>query len=268
MTILEQIIQTKRQHLDYQKATYSYAALENRQFFSRSTLSLKANLLAPNSSGIIAEFKRQSPSEGVIHTQPERDKISSGYAKAGAAGMSILTDQPYFNGTNEDLIRVRQQVDLPLLRKDFIIDEFQIVEAKSLGADVVLLIAAVLNRTQIIQFTKLAHSLGLEVLLEVKNKEELERCLHNDCELIGVNNRDLRTFNVNFKKADELAEFIPKSIIKVAESGIDNPYAVRLLQVYGYRGFLIGSHFMRQQHPASACRAFIKELHHLNHQSV
>src|SRR5699024_6218071 len=199
MTILDQIIRTKRQHIDRQKAMYSYAALENRQFFSRSTRSLKANLLTTNSSGIIAEFKRQSPSEGLIHPDPERDEISSGYAEAGAAGLSILTDQPYFNGTDEDLIRVRQLVDLPLLRKDFIIDEYQIIEAKSLGADVVLLIAAVLNKTQIIQFTKLAHSLGLEVLLEVKNKEELERCLHNDCELIGVNNRDLKTFKVNFK---------------------------------------------------------------------
>ncbi len=262
MTILDKITAHKAKEIAAAKAEISIQDLEKSDFFSRKTNSLIANLLSENSTGIIAEHKRKSPSKGVINDVLSVEEITQGYAKAGAACLSVLTDLEFFGGTKEDLLKARAaNPTTPILRKDFMIDEYQIYEAKAWGADVILLIAACLSPKQIKDFSKKAHDLGLEVLLEIHDQEELERSPLENVDVVGVNNRNLKNFaenNVNASLA--LADKIPASIVKISESCISQPETINLLKSVGYRGFLIGETFMKEANPGTKLAEFIAKI--------
>lgn len=260
MNILEKIAAHKRQEVAENKEDMPLAALELLPHFHRNCFSLSQRL-KNSSAGIIAEFKRRSPSHPQINLEAKVENIIPEYEKAGAAGISVLTDEEFFGGTSEDLLEARELVNIPLLRKDFIIDEYQIFEAKALGADVILLIAAILSRKEIKILSETAKSLGLEVLLEVHNEEELEKSLMQSLDMIGVNNRNLRTFEVDLGTSKKLAEKIPSEFVKVSESGISSTAAILELQKSGFQGFLIGGNFMTSPDPGKSASEFFSELH-------
>lgn len=257
--ILEKIVDNKRYEVARAKQTLSQARLEAQPSFQRSTLSLAQALRAPGSSGIIAEFKRRSPSKGAIQVGAGIAETTLGYARAGAAGISILTDTVFFGGFKEDLFIARENnPTTPLIRKDFMVDPYQLFEAKAWGADVVLLIAACLTPKEIASLSATARDLGLEVLLEVHDAEELKNAPLDHVHLIGVNNRNLKVFSEsNVNASLELASLIPNTHVKVSESCIDAPETVQKLRSVGYQGFLIGELFMRQPRPADALAEFL-----------
>jgi indole-3-glycerol phosphate synthase len=264
MNILDQIIEHKRKEVKERKDVFPVKALEQGSFFSRPTLSLTASVARKDKSGIIAEFKRRSPSRGIINGNASLERITKGYVDAGASALSVLTDQQFFGGSNEDLSIARKNNSCPILRKDFTIDEYQIVEAKSIGADAILLIAAVLRPQESKKLADFAHSFGLEVLLEVHNEEELHHHLGAGADLIGVNNRNLKTFTVSTDISKRLAAMIPDGVVKVSESGISTPEAIVDLRNFGYNGFLIGENFMKQINPEIAAADFIRKLEDLS----
>ncbi len=259
MNYLDEIIAHKRKELEVRKLLRTVSQLENDVLFKRATTSLKDILSQKNNSGIIAEFKRASPSKGFINKYAEVKKTTTGYIKAGASALSVLTDEKYFGGTAKDLTEARQVNACPILRKDFTVDEYQIIEAKSIGADVILLIAAVLSKKEIKSLTDVAVSLGLEVLLEIHEAEELDKADVSQ-HLIGINNRNLKTFEVNLEHSIQLAEQLPKGVVKIAESGISQPENILLLKQHGFNGFLIGGNFMKEAQPEIACKKFIDSL--------
>ena len=258
MNILDKIIAEKRKEITERKKVKSIADLEKDIYFSRKCISLKNNLLQSN-SGIISEFKRKSPSKGWIKERGIAAETASGYCKNGASGVSILTDFPFFGGSPEDLISARPHVDCPILRKDFMVDEYQFYEAKAMGADVVLLIAAALTVSETEKFAKLAKSLGLEVLLEIHNEDELAH-INDYVDIVGVNNRNLKTFEVNLQTSKDLAKLIPDKFVKISESGISNPESVKVLKKYGFKGFLMGENFMKEENPAESLKKFINGI--------
>ncbi len=259
MNTLEKIIQSKYKEVALRKESFPIKKLEKSPLFERATLSVK-NALKNTNKGIIAEFKRQSPSRGVINDKVSVEEVTKGYAEAGALGISVLTDTEYFGGKSEDLTQARHAVGVPILRKDFTIDEYQIIEAKAIGADFILLIAAALNPKQIKQLAEFAHSIQLEVLMEVHDLAELQTSLNYHLDLVGVNNRNLKNFEVSINTSEELAKHIPSEFIKISESGISEAENIKILQEYGYQGFLIGENFMKTANPALACREFIAQL--------
>jgi indole-3-glycerol phosphate synthase len=260
MNILEEIVAHKQKEVAERKSLYPVKLLEKSIFFETLPVSLKKYLLRPDKVGIIAEFKRKSPSKGMINAYVSVERTSVGYMQAGASALSILTDAAFFGGKNEDLTVARKFNFCPILRKDFVIDEYQIVEAKSIGADAILLIAAVLSPQQIQALAAFAHSLGLEVLLEVHSKEELDRSLPALVDAIGVNNRNLKDFTVNINQSKELAASIPDEFVKVTESGISQPETIIELEKFGYKGFLIGETFMKNSRPEKACAELIEKV--------
>ena len=259
LNILDQIIADKRKEVELKKSIIPTSQLENSALFQRERISLKEKL-KNSSSGIIAEFKRRSPSKSQINQSANVGDVAKGYEKAGVCGMSVLTDIKYFGGSLEDLLLARASCDLPLLRKEFIVDEFQILEAKAFGADLILLIAAVLSRNEIEKLSKFAKSLGLEVFLEVHDLEELEKSIMASLDLIGVNNRDLKTFEVNLDNSKNLAPHIPDEFLKVSESGISHTDSIRELQSFGYQGFLVGESFMKTESVGKSAFEFIQNL--------
>lgn len=259
MDILEKIVADKRQEVAMKKQLIPSAELEQYPLFDRESPSL-SQALKQAEVGIIAEHKRRSPSRAVINNKLNVHEVARGYEAGGASGMSVLTDGKYFGGSLDDLLLARASTRLPLLRKDFTIDAYQIIEAKAYGADVILLIAAVLQPQEIKQFTALAKTLGMEVLLEVHNLEELNRSITPEVDMLGVNNRNLKTFEVSLDTSKALAEYIPENMVKVSESGISNTQAIRDLQAYGYEGFLIGENFMKTENPGESLAKFIKEV--------
>lgn len=261
MTILDQIIEHKRREVAARKAAASLKSLEGTEFFGRTTISLKASIRRSDRSGIIAEFKRRSPSKGVINAHASVIETTQGYAAAGASALSVLTDEKFFGGSNGDLSLARKNNTCPILRKDFTIDEYQIAEAKAIGADAILLIAAVLSPKEAKTLAGFAHSLGLEVLMEVHNEAELAAHLESGADLIGVNNRDLKTFSVSIETSKSLAARIPDGIVKVSESGISNPDTIVELKKYGFEGFLIGENFMKEKDPSKAADDFVRALY-------
>jgi indole-3-glycerol phosphate synthase len=263
MTILDEILEHKRKEVDERKGLYPVKLLEQSIYFPTPAVSLKKYLLRDDMSGIIAEIKRKSPSKGVINPHVSIERTSIGYMQAGASALSVLTDKQFFGGSNEDLTIARRFNFCPILRKEFIIDEYQIIEAKSIGADAILLIAAALEPKRIKEFTRLAHSLQLEVLMEVHDEKELNDNLEGGADLIGVNNRNLRTFELNVAISKRLSALIPASVIRVSESGIESPEAILDLTNYGFRGFLVGQAFMQDSRPEKAAKDFIKELNRL-----
>lgn len=255
MNILEKITLAKRREIALKKQLFSTAHFEQSPLFERKTISLKNSLL--KQPGVIAEHKRRSPSKAVINQSLSVEEIVCGYANAGVSGISVLTDGQFFGGSLDDLLLARASVQLPLLRKDFMVDSYQILEAKAYGADLILLIAAILDKDQIRQFAKLAKSLGLEVLIEVHSREEIEENLVPEVDFFGVNNRNLKTFEVSIETSKDLAVHIPEEFIKISESGLSQPESVKTLLDCGYKGFLMGEHFMKTLNPGTAARDFL-----------
>jgi indole-3-glycerol phosphate synthase len=259
MTFLERIIANKRAEVRDQKARIRYRELEQSRHFSGKTLSLSGAIYSGASTGIIAEFKRMSPSKGLINSASKVEEVTTGYAGAGATGLSVLTDSKFFGGSCCDLTLAKELNSIPVLRKDFIIDEFQVIESKAAGADAVLLIAAALERDQFRQLAILATALGMEVVLEVHSASEIEMADEN-VKIIGVNNRDLNTFRVNIGISAEMTEKIPGHFLKISESGISLPATVKYLRQSGYDGFLIGELFMSSRDPVGAFSRFVRKL--------
>lgn len=260
MNILDQIIEHKKKEVAERKELYPVKFLEQSIYFKTEPVSLKKYIQREDKSGIIAEIKRKSPSKGVINPHVSVERTSIGYMQAGASALSVLTDKQFFGGSNEDLTVARKYNFCPILRKDFTIDEYQIVEAKSIGADAILLIAAVLDPSQLKSLAAFAHSFGLEVLLEVHNEEELNKSLDAGADLMGVNNRDLKTFNLSIEVSKRLANMIPSGVVKVSESGIESVEAILDLKKYGYEGFLMGQNFMQHSRPEAAAKDFMDDL--------
>ncbi len=259
MTILDKIVADKCKEVELKKELIPVKQLEKSVLFERQTISL-AKKLQNSNSGIIAEHKRRSPSKAVINQSLNVQDVAIGYEEADVCGMSVLTDGKYFGGSLDDLLLARASCKLPLLRKEFIIDEYQLVEAKAHGADVILLIAAILDRNEIKKFSEFAQSLGLNVLLEVHNDEELQKSIMPSLDMLGVNNRNLKTFEVSTQISKDLSELIPDEFVKVSESGISSVEAIKDLKEYGYQGFLIGENFMKTDNPGLHANQFIKEL--------
>ncbi len=261
MTILDKINEYKREEVFRSKSITSIAELESSPGFGRKCNSLKDRLLSRDSSGIIAEFKRKSPSKEEIKKDANVVEITTAYSEQGAAGISVLTDTSFFGGSKSDLIKAREaNPTTPLLRKDFMIDCYQLYEAKSWGADVVLLIAASLQPEKISELSKKAHDLGMEVLLEVHNEEELASSPMEHIDIVGVNNRNLKNFNEsNINASLNLFASIPADKVKISESCINDPMSIKKLREAGYNGFLIGESFMKTPDPGLALKTYILE---------
>lgn len=258
MNILDKIVAQKQKEVAARKTSVSVAELEKQKFFSSDTLSLKSFLADPDRTGIIAEFKRKSPSKGIINDRVTVEEVTSAYAKNGASGISVLTDQEFFGGSLDDLLAATIN-EVPLLRKDFMIDEYQLIEAKAYGAEVILLIAACLTPGQVKNMAATAKGLGLEVLLEIHNEEELGH-ICDAVDLVGVNNRNLKTFEVSIDTSLGLINRIPKEKPAVAESGISDVNTIVTLRQAGFSGFLIGENFMKQASPSVAFADFVNQL--------
>lgn len=258
MNILERIIKTKREEVEIRRSAKPLAELEASVLYGRKTFSLQQFLNDNSRTGIIAEFKRKSPSKGIINDKADVAEVTKAYADNGASCLSVLTDEIYFGGTSGDLIKARVN-EVPILRKDFIIDEYQITEAKSIGADVILLIAACLSPADVQRLAGFAKSLQLEVLLELHDEEELVH-ICDETEIVGINNRNLKTFEVDIERSLRMAEKIPADKIKVAESGISSVENILLFKQHGFKGFLIGENFMKAKDPTIAFAEFVKAL--------
>jgi indole-3-glycerol phosphate synthase len=260
MDILRNIIAHKKKETEERKNLYPQRLLEQSVYFNGTPLSLKHYLLCPDKSGIIAEFKRKSPSKGVIHPTAQVERTTIGYLQAGASALSILTDHHFFGGSSRDLEVARAFNFCPILRKDFILEEYQILEAKAMGADAILLIAAALSPKTLKNLAAFARSLELEVLLEVHQPEELHTHLNPKVDIVGVNNRNLKTFTTNIQTSLTMATQIPGEFLKVSESGIHTPDTLLRLRAAGFNGFLIGEQFMKDTYPERAAKAFIEQL--------
>lgn len=259
MNILDQIVRDKRKEVDLRRSIIPTSQLEQSVLFERNTVSLTERL-KNSTSGIIAEHKRRSPSKSMINQNLNVYDVAQGYEAAGVCGMSVLTDGKYFGGSLDDLVLARASCRLPLLRKEFVIHPYQILEAKAYGADVILLIASILNTVEIKKLSELAKSLNLEVLLEIHNEEELHKSVMPSLDLIGVNNRNLKTFEVSLETSKQLSALIPDDFVKISESGISSVDAIKELQPHGYQGFLIGENFMKTDNAGESAKSFIKNL--------
>lgn len=260
MTILYEINNTKRREIAEAKEKTSLEDLRRSPLFNRETNSLVAALHQPDATGIIAEFKTSSPSLGVINATADVTEVTTGYVKAGASGISVLTDNSYFGGSLGNLARARAvNPGIPILRKDFMLDPYQVYEAKAHGADIILLIAASLTRDEMLKMTELARELGMEVMVEVHDEKEIEK-LNPMVNLAGVNNRNLLTFEVDVETSVRLGKLLPEGMIRISESGISTIENIRYLRANGFEGFLIGENFMKTAIPGQACTEFIAKL--------
>lgn len=258
VNILEEIISYKKEEIKRRKKESPVEHLENEPGFAREIFSIKKFLLDPAKTGIIAEFKRKSPSKGMINDIAAVEDVTRGYAYHGASAISVLTDEPSFGGTSEDLQKARFN-QVPILRKDFILDPYQLVESRAMGSDVILLIAACLEPAETWQLAARAKKLGLEVLLEIHEEKELAHVCE-EVDVVGINNRDLKTFSVDIDRSVRLSERLPVNKLRVAESGIRNVETILHLKRAGFNGFLIGEQFMKTPDPAIAFASFIDQL--------
>ena len=257
MSILREIILNKRKEIDFFKKNNPISEIEKSLFFDREVISLKKSLI--EKSGIISEFKRKSPSKPNINLDAEVLTITRGYEISNSSGLSILTDSKYFGGSNEDITLVRNEINIPILRKDFMLDEYQIIESKSLGADIILLIAACLSKEEVQNLSRFAKSFNLQVILEIHSEDELSY-ICDFIDVVGVNNRNLKKFETDINNSINLADMIPSDFLKISESGISTSKEIFQLKEYGYDGFLIGENFMKNDDPVSACNDFIRKL--------
>lgn len=265
MNILDNIIATKKIEVEQKKQLVPVEDLKTFPLYNAACNSLVSQLLLEGATGIIAEFKRKSPSKGVINDNVQIGPVVTAYDTHGASGISILTDENYFGGSNDDIVYARDIVRVPILRKDFVIDEYQLVEAKAIGASVILLIAACLPPERVQELALFAKKLGLEVLLEIHNHDELKH-ICNEVDIVGVNNRDLKTFTVDVNRSIELSEAIPAEKIKISESGISDVNTIARLKQFGFKGFLIGENFMKYPDPSIAFADFVNELRNVTHE--
>ena len=265
MNILDTIIEYKKSEVKKNKSILSESELERRDFFSRKILSLKEFISDEQRTGIIAEFKRKSPSKGIINDKADVVKVTTAYADNGASALSILTDEKFFGGRDEDILNARKS-PVPILRKEFIIDPYQIVEARSIGADAILLIAACLSPGEVSKLAGFAKDLQLEVLLEIHDEGELGH-ICDDIDILGINNRDLKTFAVDINRSISLIDKIPPGKIVIAESGIHDVETICHMKSFGFSGFLIGENFMKQPDPAVAFALFVNQLKQRQHES-
>jgi indole-3-glycerol phosphate synthase len=259
MTILEKIVQHKRKEVAERRDLYPVALLEQSIYYQTPVVSMTKYLQRPDKSGIIAEFKRRSPSKGDINRYASVEQVTIGYMQGGASGLSVLTDTEFFGGKNADLTEARTYNFCPILRKDFIIDEYQIIEARSIGADVVLLIAECLDRGRLKELARFARDLGLEVLMEIHSADQLEKA-NEYVDIVGVNNRNLKDFTVDIQTSMDLYDQIPREFVRISESGISDPNAIIQLKEKGFQGFLIGEYFMQDDAPHKRCQEFIRQI--------
>jgi indole-3-glycerol phosphate synthase len=258
MNILDTIIAFKKTEVKKRKSETKVADLEKSKLFSRTGFSLKQFLEDKTGTGIIAEFKRKSPSKDVINAGADVVAVTSAYTKNGASGLSVLTDSNFFGGSSGDLLKARIN-NIPILRKDFIIDEYQVTETKSIGADVILLIADVLSQNVVKRLASFAKNIGLEVLLEIHSEKELDH-ICDEVDVVGINNRDLKTFKVDINTSLQLINKIPANKTVITESGISDTETIVTLKQAGFKGFLIGETFMKEADPAIAFASFVKKL--------
>ncbi|MCL4114205.1 UNVERIFIED_CONTAM: hypothetical protein GTU68_031850 [Idotea baltica] len=260
MHILDKIVAFKKKEVAAIKEEVSISDLEKSNLFHRTCNSYVERLQLENATGVIAEFKRKSPSKSAINLDANLSAITQGYAKGGVDAISILTDEHFFGGNNSFLQTVRKELpSMPLLRKEFIIDEYQVIEAKSIGADIILLICEILTKEEVAYLSRLARSLGMEVLLELHSEDQIDKYSEH-VTMVGVNNRDLTTFSVDYERSKKLFDLLPTDVPKVAESGLSEASTVAMLYNYGFTGFLIGEQFMKQNDPGVACQKFIKDF--------
>ena len=258
MNILEKIVAFKKEDVNKRKIDFPLSSLQGSEFYKRVPVSFY-DALRKSGPSIIGEFKRKSPSKGIINSQSDPDDVARGYEDGGVAAMSILTDNEFFGGTNQDLMAVARIAKIPLLRKEFIVDEYQIIESKSIGASAILLIASVLTKKEVSNFSRLATESGLDILFEIHTADELDK-LSDYIKIIGVNNRNLNNFDVSISNAVDIINSLPADCIRVAESGFNTVDEVALLHGSGYNSFLIGERFMRSANPGASAKKFIKEL--------
>ncbi len=259
MSILKTIVNYKKTVVQEAKDVSPVKLLEQSIFFNSQPISMKEYLKREDKVGIIAEIKRMSPSKGIINDKINVEQLSISYMQSGASALSVLTDTKFFGGKSEDLEIARKFNYSPILRKDFIIDEYQIVEAKSIGADCILLIAACLTPALCKNLAAFAKSMRLEVLLEVRTREEADSHTNEYIDIIGVNNRNLNDFKTDIINSKNLFEYLPKELVKISESGITTGMQVKELKDIGYDGFLIGGYFMNQGESGKACKNLIDE---------
>ena len=257
--ILDQIVEQKRIEVQEKQQVQSIEDLKQSSYFSQPVISAKASILNPSRTGIIAEFKRKSPSKGFINKNAKVEDVVKGYQQFGASVVSVLTDEDFFGGSITDLQTAKKHLDIPVLRKDFIVDEYQVYETKAIGADLMLLIAECLSKEEVCNLAKLAKEIGLEVLLEIHSEDQLEK-VNEHIDLIGINNRNLKTFIVDTEKSKQILKQLPTDLIKVAESGISDPEVVKDLKAAGFQSFLIGENFMKNENPAQAFQEFVNQI--------
>jgi indole-3-glycerol phosphate synthase len=260
MNILDKIIEVKKQEVAESRKTVPEEQLILHPWYGRKCHSLSSALLENGSKGVIAEFKQKSPSKGDINREAKVEKVTKSYAMAGASGLSVLTDYDFFGGSLENLVKAREtNPDIPILRKDFMIDGYQVTEAKAYGADIILLIAACLEKDKARELAMAAKNMGMEVLMEVHSEEELE-IINEYVDMVGVNNRNLKTFTVDIETSVDLAKLIPDRFVKISESGLSDVKTIHYLRKHGFQGFLIGETFMKGSDPGEACKNFISRL--------
>jgi indole-3-glycerol phosphate synthase len=257
---LERIVDHKRREVKELQDLYPVKLLERSPYFSAPAVSLCKYLRRQDKVGVIAEIKRKSPSAGVLKEDLSVEQISIGYMQAGASALSVVTDHQFFGGSNDDLTTARRFNFCPVLRKDFIISDYQLIEARSIGADAVLLIASILPPASQASLGRLARELGMEVLLEVHSEKELKNAALECADLIGVNNRNLDTLQIDANSSAEIGALIPAGIPKIAESGLHDAAQIVALKRTGFDGFLIGESFMQSSKPAAACERLIREV--------
>jgi len=260
MTILEEIMAHKRKEVAEAQELRPIKLLEKSIFFETPVVSMSEYLKRDDKVGIIAEIKRASPSLGMIHEYVDVEQLSVNYMQAGASALSVLSDSKYFGGSLKDVEIARKFNYCPILRKDFMLSEYQLIEAKSHGADCILLIAAALEPKALKDLAKAAKQLGLEVLLEVHSQEEIDGYASEHVDIIGVNNRNLHDFSTDIQTSIDLAEHIPSEFVKISESGISKPESILKLKDVGFDGFLIGGYFMEHAQPEEACANLIKAV--------
>ncbi|MDO5522744.1 MAG: indole-3-glycerol phosphate synthase TrpC [Bacteroidia bacterium] len=257
--ILSEIIAHKRKEVAEQKGNIPYSQLEKELAKCDLPVYSLKDALLQSDSGIIAEFKRRSPSKGWINKDADAGMVTKNYAEVGAAALSVLTDEKYFGGTLADLQTAAKNVSIPVMRKEFIVDEYQILQARLSGASAILLIAAALTVEENHRFTRFAKQLNLDVLLELHDEKEVEY-VSSENTIVGINNRNLGTFVTDLGKSYKMIELLPKDAVLVSESGISNPETVQELRKAGYKGFLIGENFMKTENPGENLRKFIENM--------
>lgn len=257
--ILEEIVANKRIEVEHSKLLVSLDELKKAADSASPVRSLRKSIESHHEGGIIAEFKRRSPSKDWINRHAKVEDIIPSYEKAGAAGLSILTDLNYFGGTLQDVVKARSLTQLPILRKEFVVDAYQLYEARAAGADACLLIAAAIGTERCHELAMVAHNIGLEVILEIHQAEELEAFSHN-VDIIGVNNRNLKVFKTDPSQSVALFDMLPKGALPISESGLLDANIARRLHGTGYKGFLVGEAFMKTADPGLALNNYIKCL--------